>query len=57
MKKLEMIELEPYQAPALADIVPVSVVYGEGEGHSVQPDPGGDTPAPGPSDPTWDDED
>ena len=51
MKKLEMIELEPYQAPALADIVPVSVVYGDGT--SVEPEtPGGEDPVPGGDDPS-----
>lgn len=51
MKKLEMIELEPYKAPALTDITPVSIV--QVIGSTTDPDiPGGDDPVPGGDDPS-----
>ena len=43
MKKLEKIELESYETPALQEITAVSVVHGDGD--SVDPvKPGGDEP-------------
>lgn len=56
MKKLEMIELEPYEAPALQEIAAVSIVHVVGD--SVDPDiTGGDVPPADPSDPSWGEED
>ena len=55
MKKLEMIELEPYKAPALADISPVSIVNVIGA--STDPEEGGgDLPPSGPGGEGWGDE-
>lgn len=43
MNKLEMIELEPYEAPAVQEIVPVTYVHVVGD--STDPEtPGGDDP-------------
>ena len=45
MNKLEMIELEPYEAPALQEIAPVTYVHVVGD--SMDPEnPGGDDPIP-----------
>jgi hypothetical protein len=52
MKKLEMIKLEPYKAPALKDITPLSTVNVIGA--STDPEQGGgDLPTPDPGDPSW----
>lgn len=47
MKHLEMIELEPYEAPALEELK-LSVLRGQEEGQS---NPAGDDPIPGGDDP------
>ena len=54
MNKLEMIKLEPYEAPALEEITAVALLHGSGDdpadtNPSGTPDPGND-PNPGTGD-------
>ena len=47
MKHLEMIELEPYEAPALEEIATVAFLRGQGEDDPTNTNPSG---APDPAD-------
>ena len=40
MKELKTIAQEPYEAPAILDIVPVTTVFGSSGGDDISPTPG-----------------
>ena len=55
MKHLEMIELEPYEAPALEEIRTAVLLHGQTDDNPTDTNPAGDDEIPGGDNPLPDD--